>query len=100
MLVRKCGATLWEFNLRDVLRWCQLMQDYQVPNAVLDVASVSPSFRAINTCMTLGKERKPGTEANLDAHLLQADYWRHSHPDHHFRHLTPGSLWTCYTVGD
>jgi midasin len=29
VLVRKCGATLWEFNLRDVLRWCQLMQDYQ-----------------------------------------------------------------------
>ena len=27
---RECGASLWEFNLRDVLRWCRLMQDYQV----------------------------------------------------------------------
>ena len=26
----ECGARLWEFNLRDILRWCQLMKDSQV----------------------------------------------------------------------
>ena len=27
---RECGDTLWEFNLRDILRWCQLLKDSQV----------------------------------------------------------------------
>ena len=30
LIRRECGTSLWEFNLRDILRWCQLMKDYQV----------------------------------------------------------------------
>ena len=31
MLVRRvCGDSMWEFNLRDILRWCQLIKEHQV----------------------------------------------------------------------
>ena len=27
---RECGTSIWEFNLRDILRWCQVLKDHQV----------------------------------------------------------------------
>lgn len=30
LVIDECGSSLWEFNLRDILRWCELMQNYQV----------------------------------------------------------------------
>ena len=30
LVKKECGGMPWEFNLRDVLRWCELMLRHQV----------------------------------------------------------------------
>jgi midasin len=39
LVKRERGTSLWEFNLRDILRWCQVLKDHQIadPGQLVDL---------------------------------------------------------------
>ena len=41
------GTSLWEFNLRDILRWCQLMQENEVCMPLMCMTVLCQNFDII-----------------------------------------------------